>query len=281
MFYTAPTKSEVILKVMGLEPAIKKPLDFRSLIGEEIYSWFVGRCEKRDYLPDQIVWNKRKGVNLTFTLVLEGCIAIWDNMYRENTIDALVVPGQIIGDFEYFGYKSDSFELRTLSNCTVMSATTSTVDELKAIVGQQRFYEIMCELFIGKLFFQNKLVKLRFRSVKRRLAKFIDAFLNDDSWRQLTTLGSEQNKNEFDISLLFDKETLRAILTCDDRGIEPNFGAWVKDEIVKIKLFNRKFEFSNFAIVDSIGCLEIPKEFPYFQISVVNYNALCAAVDLY
>lgn len=215
-------------------------------------------------------------MKLNFMVLVDGCVAVWNNAFGEDTIDALIVPGQIVGEFELFGFDSQNFELHSLAESLMLKASERVVKVLLE-TDKSLFYQRLCKTLIEKLSLQNTLSKCRTGHVDKRLAKLLDNFATDTGWRYLTDLKNEHQKN-FEVTLYFTRDILLGLLSTELRSLGPNLNELVKSNVLRIKLFDHTFVFLRNAQHQEFSKNRFPDS-RYFRIEVVNHDSLLNIIE--
>lgn len=231
--------------------------------------------------PHEIVWNQDSDERLQFQVVLDGSIAVWERSGNDETLDALVIPGQVIGEFDLFHHRSKAFELHTLSETKLLLISDEMLSRLN-VEYKEKFFEKIIHLLIDKLIAQNALLKIRAGQVEKRLAKFFAKFAGKD-WRCLTSLKSAYSMDGFEINLFFDRSVLMGLT--DSTKLDPILLAlksMVKNQIVEISVFDEQFRFRKI-LPDADLCKKGDGSLPinrYYRFKIQDYTGLCNIIGV-
>lgn len=251
----------------------------------DILAEFVRNFEVVELNQYDTVWRERDGTELDFMVVLDGCLAAWGDTWDEDSVDALVSKGQILGEAELFEFDTTCRKLVTLMKSRLLVAPRAAIDSFRTGPHGFMLYETLCISLIEKIRAQNFLLKVRTGQNDRRLVKFIDNFTMDPSWRDLTNMGDSTNiKNRFRkdnvrIELFFTAELLSDLLYSKSRHIAPVVKNFIEWEILRMYQVDEDFNISD----EPVSHSKFPRvgfpNFPYFQLELVDHTELMRALD--
>lgn len=265
---------------------LKKKLFFASYDHDTI-SNFVRNSEPLQFEPHRRIWREQSGTKLDFMVLVDGCLAVWDKTFGEGTIDALIVPGQLVGEFELFGFLSKSYELHSLTHSLILRAKPDAIKSLLNATHRIKsrnetdkciFYQNLCKTLIEKLRSQNKLLKFRTGDVDKRLARLLDNFTNDSGWRYLTDLKNKMSTETFTLNLYFTRRILFGLLATKLRSLGPVLHEWIGSKILQIKLFDENFNQTAIADASQFGEGLFPNS-EYIEIKVLKHDQLINIID--
>ena len=145
---------------------------------------FIKNCDVNDLGPHDLIWDEQNGNDLDFMVVVAGCVAVWGKNYDEETVDAFLGPGKIIGASEYFRLDSTASQFKTLTDCRLLVASQIAIDVLKENATSeltesercQLFYRNICRSLLERLRSQISVLKVRTGQNDKRLAKLFENF---------------------------------------------------------------------------------------------------------
>jgi CRP-like cAMP-binding protein len=158
-------------------------------------------------LYEDIFDYEKDGKNLSFMIILEGCLAVVAKNDKDiSTIDALLTPGQVIGEFELLGFTSTGQRLQTIStNTTLISFDIEAITQQLTTEEQLLFFKNLSKTLVYKLKTQANWIKIRnFSSITKRLGSLLDYFNESQNWKQLT----KTNDNGYDIDVVWSLDLL-------------------------------------------------------------------------
>lgn len=225
------------------------------------------------FAPQTKIWRRSGQGEPTFSIVLEGAVGEWYNNYKEDSLDSVVLPGQVIGEFSSIGSSSQNFGAISLAHTTLLPCDAATMAQLQKHLGLEEFYLSIARSLDGRLKGQNRLLKVRTGQVHRRLAKLFDMFNRD--WLVLKTNKDRNITNEFMIEMFFDPKIISGFVSSHSRVVGAILRDFAKEGTLKIHKVD-----SSFTRVESESLLDrwptegFPSDFGCFQIEITSGTGL-------
>jgi len=249
---------------------------------EENVSAFAMGCSLRSYDAHDFVWRRKKNRQLSeIIVVLSGCLVIWDDSYGEETIDALVTAGQVLGEFEYLGYESNSLEIKALTDCQILSCPTQNFETLREI-SREIFYQSLAKSLVEKLQRQNTLLKFRnFGRIEKTITYLLGNFADDVEWRPFTNITDEHDIDEFEIEIFWTKRSLLGLVATESRTLGRNLPKLIRKGHVAIALYDKKtdIEARKWCVASDFSATKFP-DANFYKIKVLDYNGLTEDIEV-
>lgn len=240
---------------------------------------FVAVCLPVTCEPYSSVYNGRSRDSLPFSVLIEGCLAVWDDSHGQDTIDALITRGQVIGEFDFLGYPTHSYEVLSLSSSILARPTP---DDWKRLVRKVPdgtaavLYRNLSKTLVEKLMIQNSLLKFRTGNYVTRIAKLCDNFTKTE-WSYLTDLKPNEHKNSFMIRLLFKPKLLLGLIEGQKRQVGKAFRTLIENRLIDFVKFNTAQELIGEAMPDEFLTERDSGRFPdcgFFSLKVLDRDKL-------
>jgi CRP-like cAMP-binding protein len=257
-----------------------KKINFFSGFSDDHITEFLGKCKLDSFEPNESIWRKDYP-KLDFKILLSGCLIVWNDDCGEETTDALITAGQIIGEFEFLGKKSKSSKIKALTECELLHSTKANVEKL-CEMNEGIFYRNLSKSLVDKIQFQNTLHKLwNFDSVDERLIYFLDNFTSNQDWQKFTDLKSIYDIEQFEINIFWTKEVLPGLLSTQMKTLAIYLGQHLSDGSLGISIFEQSEKEKTF-IKDCVSSDFARDKFPkadFFKIKVSDYRRLTQDVE--
>jgi len=242
---------------------------------------FVSSCTKRQYGPNEFV--HRGDDDLHFMIMLNGCVVVSQGVGSAKTIDALITKGQLIGEFDFLGFRTIGFELTTLIETAVVLPDPDLLLRLKdsgnanegeLLSIQRAWYKNLSLTLMNKLRAQNQLLRFRSNQFEARLANLLDNFTSRD-WRYMTNLAPEAPVSPYEIALFFTEGLLNGLVggKKDGRSLRNNLVQLIRKNAVLLTKFDKKHECIGEAKSSEFANYKFPS-CNYFKLTVLDHSEI-------
>jgi len=202
---------------------------------EEFANDFINNSTKVVCEPYSQVHHGRSSNELTLRVLIEGCLGIWDDSYGEDTIDALITEGQLIGEFELLSFPTHNLEIISLSKSVMARPDPEALKRLMETSADaviRSLYFNLSKSLVKKLMAQNSILKFRTGSYVQRIAKLCDNFTKGE-WYYLTDLPPNEHKNSYTIQLLFTNKVFLGLIEGEDRSAGLGFRTLIQNRVIE------------------------------------------------
>ncbi len=235
----------------------------------------VEKAEIRTYEPDEPIWKLPKNQNY-MGIILEGCVVVIDyNEEGNTTIDALLCPGQLLGEFEFLGFDAKSQSLQTITNTTTLVLRN---EDLKSLAQEKPllFYENLAKTLVRKLRIGNHWLKVRDKmDVKDRLIILLDQFKLHDECLPLIEYPTSNDRKKFEINVYWSSEQLEWCLSSEMcRTIAPKIAELIEESLIEVKGFTEFNEPGKILGTEFFKSLTDENSDYYFKITVLNHRKM-------
>lgn len=237
---------------------------------------FINNCEIKEFGPHDSIWRLGDARDLDFMVVLDGGVAVWRENYGEETVDAFISKGQVIGESKVVIVENpfNCSEFVTLANTRLLKISSKAIDELKEYKNGILLYEGLCRSFLEKLRAQGNMLKVRTGRNASRLAKLFDNFTRDPGWLDLTSIEDQYQKDRFRINLYFTSDMIQGLLDSQAKVIGPVIQRFIKEEIIRMYKVNKKWVISDKPVsIEDFTTNNFP-ESPYFLFEIIDHTLL-------
>ncbi len=208
---------------------------FLSDLPEDFANNFIENSKKVVCEPYSQLHHGKSSNPLTLRILIDGCLAIWDESHGEDTIDALITEGQLIGEFELLNFPTHNLEIISLTRSVMAKPDPAALRRLMEASADTVVKSVYLNLSISlvkKLIAQNSILKFRTGSYVQRIAKLCDNFTKDE-WYYLTDLPPNEHKNSYTIQLLFTNKVFLGLIEGEDRSAGLGFGTLIQNRVVE------------------------------------------------
>lgn len=227
----------------------------------------------KTYQPHEMIWRYPKQLNLRFVLA-GGVVVLAEDENGEVTIDALIAPGQVVGEFEWLGFNSQSQSLETLSSAVILEPKRN---DLLALIAENeaRFYHNLSKTLVTKLKITNDWLKLRdYKSVEDRLIFLLDRFHMHDEWKPLVKHPNPSVEKHYEIDLIWTMEKLCWCVSSEPRTVIPNLASLVSANVVEVIAIDSSSNKEQLIKAESITEESLDEVNKCFRITVLNHNEM-------
>ena len=212
-------------------------------------------------------------------IVASGCIGVvYYPIYAntENIINALLMPNQVFGEFQFLGDRfPEGIKLKSFSKSLVVSIDSDYLE--KFVEENALFYKALSKILVEKLNINNYHVFIRnfSNSFCRKLSFYLDSVGNHPVWKRALT---NVNSNKYKIKIYWTVTTLGQYLSTKERSIGEQLAIISKAQAIEIIWYDEKYRRINNISNDdiaNIGKVKAKLKFNTpFQIVVTNRNNL-------
>ncbi len=268
---------------LDVKQLIIKLLDFDLFDGfssDSIEEFINKRGDKSiiNYQPHHVLWRGIQNHHLDFMIIIEGACIVMDS--RNETADALLTKGQLIGEFELLGFPSSNQNIETLCESIIFKPSTEALDILISN-NSELFYKNLARTLVQKLRIENQWIKIRDnQAVGFRLASLLIQFADNNEWESLVTYLDINEKEGYSINIYWSFSQLNSALSADSRSSNTNLYTFIKEGIIEVtgykvcKESGRIFSLDDFKLIPNTKnkvVVDIRQD-EYIKISVIDKN---------
>lgn len=266
---------EVIKKVHlfeGLKDAVQQKL--------------ADECTGESFKFNEVIWSKERQQDWNYQrnknkkniesdtplmIVASGCAAVTQSSgstYQTHRLNALVMPYQLIGEFQFLGDPwPPDIEIRAFATTEVIFLDPKILGEF-AKEYCSIIYKNLAETLMEKLNIANyHFLITGGKDVMPKLAMFLDKVFKIPNWDLICKI--DQGGNGGHINIFWNYTTLGHLLNCDGRSVRPPVEKLVADGVISLTYFDLDM---NKVEAPKNGGVKANKA--YFQITLHNKKAL-------
>jgi CRP-like cAMP-binding protein len=202
---------------------LKRNLLFENIPVTELAE-LVKHCLLYKTVYKQLIWNhaeegRREKPGVPLFIIAKGCVKIV-NMHEENRLWAIVVPDQLIGEFQLLGDPwPTELAVRTYNKETEIVE----IDQKYLLELAKKYpllYKNLSKTLVEKLTISNSRfsVTAEAKHVLPKLAIFLDKAPDFPRWKKICK--TEDNYHSYVIDIFWSCRSMSSVLVCDERGMQ-------------------------------------------------------------
>ncbi|HSS20388.1 MAG TPA: hypothetical protein VLL54_09965 [Pyrinomonadaceae bacterium] len=250
-------------------------------ITEAALKGFIKNCSITELdVGERLHINRRNLAEVPISIVFEGCLAIHANTaYGKHKIIvlALVMPFQLVGEYQYFGDElPDRLEVIAIHKTRVLSFSPNSLREL--IKG----FPVVNHNLAKTILLKQHISNFRLEAVcqtkgDHKIATLLTGFIRIPEWLP-TSYADLHFKQEMSLPIMWSVELMTRFLSCNVRTVRDGLWTLVEAKLITIQWFDHELRPLN--DVDAEHLQDLGKRHgrvddkTYFRISIPAPNKL-------
>lgn len=217
--------------------------------------------------------------SVPFMIVASGCAGVVHHPIHKRTedvINALIMPYQTIGEFQFLGEKfPDSIQIITFAKTSIISIDSEYLTEL--VKDNAVFYRNLAETLVEKLNINNFHLFIRHFSsgFDKKCSFYLYNILTHPVWSRILLIKSS---SKYKIPIYWTVNSLGKYLSTKHRSVASHLATIIESGAIEISWYSnsyKKLDAIDIKDVENLGKEESKLKYDtLFQISVTDRNKL-------